>query len=444
MRWTDFHQNGRAGPRRVSRWVSVCAAILLMGTAQTVWAQSTRDSTRVQVRLHHETNIESLRLTPVDGDLSVMLPSGGAPVLRLEHGDTVTLGRRESDVYVRRGEGGLYARSVFLAPTNDASWTLNVNAESTRTYSGALALSPENITGGVQLVNRVPLDDYVASVVGGEYGLGDREGAKAMAVVARTYALFSNKHFDGDYDHVDDTASQVYRGLDEIAEADRRAARTTRGEVLTYDGRPIQAVYYSSSGGHTANNENVWHESDPLPYLRGKEDPYDADSPHHRWSVRVDRSALLQVLSVHQGASVNGFLLGDRTSSGRLATIKLLHSEGPNTEVDAETFRAVVNEKMSGHPLKSTWFDARRDGSEYVFEGRGYGHGVGLNQWGAHAMAERGKTYRDILRFYYPGAQITHLDELRSVPKPPSLAEGERVPAPDSLVVDTTERRVGW
>lgn len=429
---------------RTRPWACVCAAVLLLSASHGVWAQSATDSTRVQVRLHHETKVESLRLTPIEGELSVMLPSGGAPVLRLERGDTATLGRRQSDVYVRQGEGGLYARSVFLAPTNDASWTLHVNAESTGAYSGALALSPENATGGLQLVNRVPLDDYVASVVAGEYGLGDREGAKAMAVVARTYALFSNKHFDGDYDHVDDTASQVYRGLDEISEADRRAAQLTRGEVLTYDGRPIQAVYYSSSGGHTANNENVWRESEPLPYLRGKEDPYDADAPHHRWSVRVDRSALLQVLSVHQGASVNGFLLGDRTSSGRLETIELLHSDQPNSEVDAETFRTVVNEEMSGNPLKSTWFDARREGTEYLFEGRGYGHGVGLNQWGAHAMAERGHRYRDILRFYYPGAQITSLDELRSVPKPPPLAEGERIPVPDSVVADTTKRRVGW
>lgn len=441
MRWTYFQQ--KCGSY-VSLLQMLVLGAVLFGSVPRAVAQSASDSARVQVRLHHETNVKTVRLTANDGRLNVLLPSGGSPVFRLGEGETVMMGRRQRDVYLRRGNRGLYAESVFLVPTDEASWTLDVNAESTRTYSGVLALSPEDTADGIQLVNRVPLDDYVASVVAGEYGLDDREGAKAMAVVARTYALFSNKHFDEDYDHVDGTASQVYRGVDAITESARRAARDTRGEVLIYDGEPIQAVYYSSSGGHTANNEEVWTDSDPLPYLRGKNDPYDASSPHHRWSVRVNRSALLRALTLHQNESVNGFLLGDRTPSGRLATIELLRSEGPNAEIEASTFRSVVNEHVSGSPLKSTWFDARRDGSSYVFEGRGYGHGVGLNQWGAHAMAERGRTYREILRFYYAGARIERLEDLPSFPAPPPVANDMRIVSPDSAASDTTSRRVGW
>jgi stage II sporulation protein D len=284
-------------------------------------------------------------------------------------------------------------------------------------------------------VNRVPLQDYVASVVAAEYGLDDQAGTRAMAVVARTYALFSTKHYDGDYDHVDGTASQVYRGTDVVTERARRAARETAGQILTYNGEPIQAVYFSSSGGHTANNEDVWTGSTSLPYLRGKKDPYDEASPKHRWTTRIDRGALLRALSLHQGESVNGFLLGDRTPHGRLATVELLRSND-ETEIEASTFRSIVNTRVDGVTLKSTWFDARREGSAYVFEGRGHGHGVGLNQWGAHAMAQAGKDYRDILSFYYSGVQIQHLDKTSSLP---AVAQEPSTAPPDS-----TTPRIGW
>ena len=423
------------------RW-GIVAGILLLGhslgaraTAQSPLDGTNSDGTNwVQVRLHHERAVESAKLIPERGTLAVVLPSGGAPILQLRPNETVTLGRRNDDVYARHGDAALYARSLRLAPSSEATWTLKLAPESTRTYTGSLRFRPAE--PGLQLVNRVRLQDYVASVVAGEYGLGDRAGTRAMAVVARTYALFSNKHFDGEYDHVDGTASQVYRGRDVITERARNAARATRGEILTYNGEPIQAVYFSSSGGHTANNEDVWTGRDPLPYLRGKEDPYDRASPKHRWSARINRRALLQALSLHQNASVEGFLLGERAPDGRLRTIEILRSDDITTEIEASTFRTVLNEGVEGDPLKSTWFNARREGSAYVFEGRGHGHGVGLNQWGAHAMAEQGKSYREILSFYYTGAQIQQLGD---TPSPPPLAED-----PAAEVPDTTSTRIGW
>ncbi len=438
MRWREFHQILRPDLWGLP-WRVLSASLLLLGLGWTslASAQSSSDSLDwVQVRLHHETNVESVQLTPTRNSLSVLLPSGDTPILRLKPSETVTLGRRQGDVYARRGEANLYARSLRLAPPSGGAWTLTLPSESTRTYTGRLNLRPADSGRGLQLVNRVPLQDYVASVVAAEYGLDDRAGTRAMAVVARTYALFSTKQFDGDYDHVDGTASQVYRGKEVVTERARRAARETQGQILTYDGEPIQAVYFSSSGGHTANNEDVWTDSAALPYLRGKEDPYDQASPKHRWTTRVNRRALLQALSLHHGTSVEGFLLGDRTPNGRLATVEVLFSDDRETEIEASTFRSVVNERVDGVSLKSTWFEARRDGSEYVFTGRGHGHGVGLNQWGAHAMAEQGKSYREILSFYYTGVQIQHLDETSPLP---AVAED-----PPSQPADSTAPRIGW
>jgi stage II sporulation protein D len=107
--------------------------------------------------------------------------------------------------------------------------------------------------------------------------------------------------------------------------------------------------------------------------------------------------------------------------------------------MNANTFRLVVNHGLNDAPLKSTWFDARRQGDRYVFDGRGFGHGVGLNQWGAHAMAQQGKTYREILNFYYTDVEIQRLD---SVDKDPVDAPVARNPRPSPP--DTTERRIGW
>jgi len=439
MYWLEFHWRLPRVPLAAGLRRGIVAGIFLLGlTLQPgAHAQSASDSTNwVQVRLHHDLAVKSATLTPERGTLAVVLPSGDTPILQLPPNETVTMGRRQGDVYARRGASALYARSLRLAPSSTAAWTLGLAPESTRTYTGSLRLRPGESESGLQLVNRAPLQDYVASVVAGEYGLDDRAGTRAMAVVARTYALFSTKHFDGEYDHVDGTASQVYRGQNIVTERARQAARATRGEILTYDGEPIQAVYFSSSGGHTASNEDVWTGSVPLPYLRGKEDPYDEPSPKHRWSTRINRRSLLQALSLHQGASVDGFLVGERSPDGRLMTIDILRSDGTETEIEASTFRTIVNEEVEGNPLKSTWFDARRAGSDYVFEGRGHGHGVGLNQWGAHTMAKRGKSYREILSFYYSGVQIQHLGDTSS---PPPLAED-----PAAEVSDSTTTRIGW
>lgn len=402
-----------------------------------VVAQPADSTGWIQVRLHHENTLETVRLTPEANPVSVVLPSGEAPILDIAPDDTVTLGRRQADIYAQHDGARLYAESLRLVPKEDAAWTLRHTPESTRTYSGSLRLRPTDTASTLQLVNRVPLRDYVASVVASEYGLDDRAGTRAMAVVARTYGLFSTKESaNGDYDHVDGTASQVYGGRDVITDAARTAARETEGEVLTYDGAPIQAVYFSSSGGHTASNEHVWTGSSPIPYLRGKKDPYDRSSPKHRWTTEINRRALLEALSLHERTSVNGFVPGDRSPDGRLRTIDILLSDDTETEMDATTFRSIVNQEIDNATLKSTWFDARRDGARYVFEGRGHGHGVGLNQWGAHAMAEQGKTYREILKFYYTGARVQTLGELSSTPP---LAED-----PSTDVSDSTSTRIGW
>lgn len=439
-------------PAFVCRWT----ALLLLSVGLLCPGRATADpgpsdTTRVRVRLNNTSVIQSVALTVKEGPIAVHLPGGGRPVMRLQSGETTTLGLRQKDVYVRRGNNGLYATKLRLRPTGDnAKWSLAFK-NGTRTYTGSLYMAPAP-ESGLLVVNNVPLEDYVASVVASEYGLDDREGRKAMAVVARTYGLFTSKKFGGTYDQADGTASQVYNGAGAVTPAARRATKATPGEVLTYDGTLIQAVYFSSSGGHTADNEAVWNAKKPIPYLRGKEDPYDSASPHHTWSASVKRSELLQVLTRAHGSLVKGFTIGERSADGRVKTINLLQSGSSSAEMNANDFRLVVNRGVEGAPLKSTWFEARRAGDQYVFDGRGFGHGVGLSQWGAHEMAKRGKSYRDILTFYYTGVSIEELGDVKKDPRDAPVARTPPSPEPDPATptdtregsVDTDQRRIGW
>jgi len=393
------------------------------------------DTSRVRVRIGHPSSVTTMDLTVQDGPLAVHLPGGGAPVMELQPGETTAFGPRQGDVYLRRGGNGLYATELRLRPAGtSARWQLS-SPNRSRTYTGGLSIAPASQGSGLLLVNHVPVEKYVASVVASEYGLDDREGAKAMAIVARTYGLFASQKFGGTYDQADGTVSQVYNGAGAVTEASRAATEATAGEVVTHDGALIQAVYFSSSGGHTADNEDVWDAEGPIPYLRAREDPYDSSSPHHTWSARVDRSALLRALTRAQGSSVEGFTIDTRTSHGRIETVNVLQSSGPTETMSANDFRLTVNRGVEGDPLKSTWFDARRSGGEYVFEGRGFGHGVGLSQWGAHAMAEQGKSYREILQFYYTDVSIQRLEQVRADPEAP-VARSPDEPADD--------RRIGW
>ncbi|MFP4227527.1 MAG: SpoIID/LytB domain-containing protein [Salinivenus sp.] len=413
------------------------ATMLWSVGALAAWGQ---DTLSVRVRIEQQRDVASAVVTVEEERMEVQVPGGSAPAFTLQPGDTLRVGRRRSEVFASAGTRGLYSTSVRLTPAQDpATWSMAPADRDPRTYRGGLRVSPDSADGLV-LVNHVPLEEYVASVVASEYGLEDDPGAKAMAVVARTYGLFATKKFGPEVDHADGKLSQVYEGTDVITARSRRAAESTRGQVLTHDGQPIQAVYFSSSGGHTADNEDVWDAEDPLPYLRARSDPYDDESPHHRWQASVSRSDLLQALTRIRGRSVNGFTLGDRMPHGRLKTVELLLSDDTQHTMNANAFRLAVNKRLDDDPLKSTWFDARREGDTYVFEGRGYGHGVGLSQWGAHAMGTQGHSYEEILEYYFTDISIRRHEGSELAPPADPVTESPAVSAPS----DSSSGRIGW
>ncbi|NNF02982.1 MAG: SpoIID/LytB domain-containing protein, partial [Rhodothermales bacterium] len=250
-----------------------------------------------------------------------------------------------------------------------------------------------------RIINRVPIEEYVASVIGSEYGFDDLEGSKAMAVVARTYAIRVSAVNGSGEPLVDDARAQVYRGREYVTPVTQRAARDTAGQILTHDGIPIEAVYSASNGGHVAANESVWN-TQPVAYLRERKDPWDSISPHSNWTFRIDEERLHRQLGDAYGIDVRDIDFGRPGRDGRVRRVTLRTRDGRRT-ITGSSFRAVVARNNGDQTLRSTYFTVDRKRDAYEFEGGGYGHGVGLSQWGTRAMAGSGKSYTEILDFYY-------------------------------------------
>ena len=375
----------------------------------------------VRIRLLDRQAPTSITLSAYEGVVRLHAGEYTDALLEMETGQTVLISPYgpSNELRVSSEALTLYAETLRAEPVDGASFGIETRddkaAQASRRYTGNLLISTDQNDEGLKLINAVPLEAYVASVVSTEYGLDDLEGSKAMAVLARTYVLNAPGKYGPDYDLVDDTRSQVYRGEDVILPLALEAARLTGGEVLTWRGKPIQAVYHSSSGGHTADNESVWSSS-PVPYLRGKPDPYGKQSPHAEWVSRVPRPKLLAELGKKFDGEVIGFLLDERSPDGRVASVSLLMQNGQRRSVAGNEFRLVVIWHFGPRSLRSMRFDAERQGNEYVFTGQGYGHGVGLSQWGAHDMAKRGMSYKEILDFYYTGATLSRLEETDAPP----------------------------
>lgn len=261
--------------------------------------------------------------------------------------------------------------------------------------------------GEVVVVNDVPLERYVEGAIAGEMPLGwAAEALRAQAVVSRTYALHQRDARRSDaWDVEAGTRSQVYVGLD-AAEPARRAARETRCEVLTHAGAPILAAFHSASGGRTASAGEVWGRD--LAYLVSMEVPGEDDSPDTYWRAAISRPTLGRALGAlgHPIGDVTEASIEDRTPSGRVRWIRFRGERG-EVRLSGRQLRWALGEST----LRSTLFELRPGAEGFVFVGSGRGHGVGMSQWGARSLAERGATYREILESFYPGARLGRWDE---------------------------------
>lgn len=274
-----------------------------------------------------------------------------------------------------------------------------------RLYRGEIRVTWE-AEGKLLVVDVIPLEDYLVGLIGSEISPAwPAEAQKAQAVAARTYALHHAQAVSVSaspraYDVTSSVLSQVYDGVHKEDNRAREAVAATRGQVLERDGRIFPAYYHSCCGGRTEHARNVWEDASGPPVI---EDGYCERSPRHDWSWRSPLAAFTAKLAI------NGIAIGRITDvaiegepdNPRIANLIIADENG------AHAVKATELRRIFGFSeIKSTWFEPQLAGNEIRFTGRGYGHGVGMCQWGSKGMADAGKGYREILKFYYPDAEL--------------------------------------
>ncbi len=300
------------------------------------------------------------------------------------------------------GEKGLVVagqpvKATSLRLMSDAPWSFGNHR-----YRGRLLVRCSK-EGQMLLVNELSIEEYLYGVVPREMSSqAPLEALKAQAVAARTYAYFRMMRSGTSYD-VDTTAlTQVYGGVVAERPSAVQAVNATRDQVLTYENRMAQTPYHANSGGKTEDVVNVWGFA--LPYLKGKELlSYCNWSPNFRWTAKMSW-AKLEAALMKSGIPAKGFEgieVVDRYWSERVKTLRIL-TNGEWKVVKANDFRKSLGNQF----LRSTRFSVTAQADSVLFEGFGWGHGVGLCQDGAVGMAKQGASYEEILKKFYEGVTL--------------------------------------
>src|SRR5437879_4464020 len=348
---------------------------------------------------------ETIRVVILQNAESATVVSSGGLIVQAPN-DTVdatgqiTVGAGPSGLTV---DGQLLRSDRLEVHGRDGELTING-----LTVGGRVIVKRQN--GKLLAINEVPLEDYVKGVVPSEMSAAwHPEALKVQAIATRTYALYTmRQNARKDFDVLASIKDQVYlyRGR-ASAGAAARAVDDTRDLVLAYRDEPILAVFSSTAAGQTEDAWNVWAVD--MPYLKGVECPFDLNSPWYQWRTDIALPMLAQRLR-DEGFPVGiiaSLAPATYTKAGRVIQVRILHSGG-ELYVKGDDLRRVPGYTV----LPSTQFNFDIVGMQVQFAGRGNGHGVGLCQWGAKELAERGYSAETILRYYYPGADIRDLNSL--------------------------------
>ena len=343
--------------------------------------------------------------------IRVLIQNGESSVTVSSNGPLLISDERDPDRNVKRSPGSKTrltsgSRGVKMADTGFEAEGIRVISQdrnarircADRKFRGDIIVFKSSGNGTLQVLNVLPLEQYLYGVVPKEVPAGwPEEALKAQAVAARTYALFMmRKRENQPYDVVSTTMSQVYGGATAEHDGTNMAVDATRGQVLVYGGRPIMAYFHSNSGGQTTSAGSVW--SAEVPYLSGVEDPFSIRAPNNSWKDSLTFEMVQKKLSKggYDVGDISSLEVAEWDSSGRAKEIRIHHSRGI-TVLSGNQFRL----KVGAGKVKSTLFRLSGSASRVVFDGKGYGHGVGMSQWGAYQMAMEGHTYDSILRHYY-------------------------------------------
>ncbi len=291
-----------------------------------------------------------------------------------------------------------------------------------RTYRNAIQVL-KNPKGTLTVVNEVDVEDYLGGVLPSEMiPTWPEEALKAQAVISRTYAVFKNiENQNFPFTLSADVASQVYNGKSAEKPATNRAVEKTRGEILVHQGKIFPTFFHSTCGGRTTRADYQW-KIEPHPSLKGVECPYCRASKYYSWKATFSASEIQRRLR-KKGFLVSGIqdIRAEKIDASGRPRIFVIRHSGGTLEIPANDFRVALGPDQ----MRSTLIQvARSDDGEFIFKGKGWGHGVGLCQYGAKQLAELGYDYADILRYYYPDSEIRNLEQYHT------LAAGSDGPVP--------------
>ncbi len=259
------------------------------------------------------------------------------------------------------------------------------------------ALTFRIIDGKLKAINLVDLEKYIAGVIEAEGGINaPYEYYKAQAVLIRTYTIKNiYKHAEEDFNLCDQVHCQAYHGRNAKNEDIYKATVATAGEVLIdQDSILVMSPFHSNCGGETSAAGIYW-QSD-LPYLQSVKDPFCLEQPNAQWEKTIDKNEWVNFLK-NKGVSNPEAYMNFKDSGRQKYFIE-----------NKITLRQI----REGFGLKSTLFSISSNGNKITFKGRGYGHGIGMCQWGAMEMAKVGYTYIDIIHFYFQHVDITDYREM--------------------------------
>ena len=419
--------------------ISLCFVFILLITASTIVLASEYRS-EVSVGLVFGTGRNYVTVAS----------HGGMNIYNAQTGDILYTAAPSEDVYIQMGSTGFMSSNKF-----DASGIPKISAQPIsggkiycdgKAYRGYIYME-RRTNGELLVINYVGTDDYVSSVLGKEMSYTwPKEALKAQAVCARNFVLCrGNAHKGYGFDVCTTTHCQVYEGVAAEHPNTVQATAETKGVLATYEGKVVALYFFATSGGQTEDVENVW--GSPYGYLKSVPDTYENPEKANKysWSVSLSKDQIekkLQSAGAKIG-SLKSISVDEVTSTGRITSMTFHGTDGKHTVLrekcrtilgmysqkftvvpDSRNYVATTggaaegnlyvasangvtalnsHSALSGNGKISSVKISSEGASNYTFVGNGYGHGVGMSQWGARGMAENGFTYDQILKHYYKG-----------------------------------------
>jgi len=347
-----------------------------------------------------------VRVSVIENAESLNLKAGGSYEITDSSGGVLSKGKNLKITVVAHKEGILIAGRDFrtnklLIKTDDPDIFI-ING---RKFRGSLQFIIDK-NGKLSVVNHIDLEDYVQGILYHEAShYWPMEALKAQAIVSRTYAVYQmQENKSKDYDLTSDIYSQVYGGKTSERYRTNKAVQETRGIVLTYKDKILPTFFHATCGGHTQDASKLWNID--MPPLKGVTCDFCKESPHFSWHYVLSLNEIKEKL-IKAGYKIDELrsieILG-KDSSNRNTDLKIVSPLG-DIKISAKDFRNLIGPNI----IRSTNFKVNIISKDAIFEGFGWGHGVGLCQWGAYFMAKQGYTAEQILRYYYPESDVKTL-----------------------------------